>query len=81
MTAKQPATPAIWIDPDDAPDLAEAFFQSADRYDGTTLKPPAALLAAGWRGLHYVKLIPYGINDEILPDPFHHQQRAGHSGD
>ena len=39
MTAKKPATPAIWIDPDDAPELTEAFFQSADRYDGATLKP------------------------------------------
>ena len=39
MTAKKPSTPATWIDPDDAPDLTEAFFQTADRYDGATLKP------------------------------------------
>ncbi len=39
MTAKKPSTPTIWTDPDDAPELTEAFFQTADRYDGATLKP------------------------------------------
>ena len=39
MTAKKPSTPATWTDPDDAPELTEAFFQTADRYDGATLKP------------------------------------------
>ena len=39
MTAKTPSTPATWTDPDDAPELTEAFFQTADRYDGATLKP------------------------------------------
>ena len=39
MTAKKPSTAATWIDPDDAPELTEAFFQTADRYDGATPKP------------------------------------------
>ena len=39
MTVKKPSTPATWTDPDDAPELTEAFFQTADRYDGATLKP------------------------------------------
>ena len=39
MTAIKPSTPATWTDPDDAPELTEAFFQTADRYDGATLKP------------------------------------------
>lgn len=39
MTAKKPSKPATWIDPDDAPELTEAFFQAADPYDGVTLKP------------------------------------------
>ena len=39
MTAKKPSTPATWTDPDDAPALTEAFFKTADRYDGATLKP------------------------------------------
>ncbi|RKJ96630.1 BrnA antitoxin family protein [Alicycliphilus denitrificans] len=39
MTAKKPSTPTTWTDPDDAPELTEAFFQTADQYEGTTLKP------------------------------------------
>lgn len=39
MTAKKPSTPATWTDPDDAPELTEAFFQAADQYEGATLKP------------------------------------------
>lgn len=39
MTAKKPTTPATWTDPDDAPELSEAFFQTADRYEGAVLKP------------------------------------------
>ena len=39
MTAKKPTTPATWTDPDDAPELPEAFFQKADRYEGPVLKP------------------------------------------
>lgn len=39
MIAKKPSTPSTWTDPDDAPELTEAFFKTADRYDGATLKP------------------------------------------
>lgn len=39
MTAKKPSTPATWTDPDDAPELTEAFFRAADQYEGATLKP------------------------------------------
>ena len=39
MNAKKPSIPTTSTDPDDAPELTEAFFQTADRYDGTTLKP------------------------------------------
>jgi uncharacterized protein (DUF4415 family) len=39
MTAKKPSTPATWTDPDDAPELTEAFFQNADQYVGKKLKP------------------------------------------
>ena len=28
----------MWTDPDDAPELTESFFKSADLYDGTKLK-------------------------------------------
>ena len=30
MTAKKQSTPATWVDPEDAPELTEDFFQSAD---------------------------------------------------
>ena len=39
MIVNKSSTPATWIDADDAPELTEAFFQTADRYDGATLKP------------------------------------------
>lgn len=39
MTAKKPSTPSTWTDPDDAPELTQAFFKHADQYDGATLKP------------------------------------------
>jgi uncharacterized protein (DUF4415 family) len=39
MTAKKPSTPATWTDPDDAPELTEAFFKNADQYVGKQLKP------------------------------------------
>lgn len=39
MAVKKSSTPATWTEPDDAPELTEAFFQAADRYDGATLKP------------------------------------------
>lgn len=38
MTAKKRSTPIIWKDLDDAPELTEAFFNSADLYKGTKLK-------------------------------------------
>ena len=34
MTAKSPGTPAPWVDPDDAPELTDAFFERADEYNG-----------------------------------------------
>ncbi|MBS0609135.1 MAG: BrnA antitoxin family protein [Proteobacteria bacterium] len=46
MTAKKPSTPATWTDPDDAPELTEAFFQAADQYEGATLKPRGRPIAA-----------------------------------
>lgn len=46
MTAKKPTTPATWTDPDDAPELKEAFFKTADVYQGnhpkTRGRPKAA---------------------------------------
>ena len=39
MRAKKPSTTATWTDPDDAPELGEAFFKGADQYKGTQLKP------------------------------------------
>ncbi|HMW41953.1 BrnA antitoxin family protein [Plasticicumulans sp.] len=46
MTANKPATPTGWIDPDDAPELTDAFFEQADEYVGDTLvrrgRPKAA---------------------------------------
>ena len=38
MTAKKPSTTATWTDPDDAPELTEAFFKNADQYVGAQLK-------------------------------------------
>ena len=38
MSAKKPSTTATWTDPDDAPELTEAFFKTADQYVGTQLK-------------------------------------------
>ncbi len=40
MTASKRATPPAseaWTDPDDAPELDDAFFQRADVYEGNTL--------------------------------------------
>ena len=37
MTANKPATPKKWIDPDDAPELTDEFFERADEYKGDTL--------------------------------------------
>lgn len=38
MTAKKRSIPAIWSDPDDAPELTSEFFKSADLYEGSKLK-------------------------------------------
>ena len=38
MTGKKRSTPAIWNDPDDAPELTAAFFKSADLYEGNKIK-------------------------------------------
>jgi uncharacterized protein (DUF4415 family) len=37
MNAKKRSTPAIWNDPDDAPELTTEFFKSADLYEGKKL--------------------------------------------
>lgn len=37
MTVKKPASKSTWIDPDDAPELTEEWFQSAALYDGNKL--------------------------------------------
>jgi len=37
MIAKKHATPTIWVDPDDAPELTEAFFERANLYVGNKL--------------------------------------------
>lgn len=38
MTEKAPDAPTPSTDPDDAPELTEAFFQTADRDEGATQK-------------------------------------------
>ncbi len=46
MNANKPATPTTWVDPDDAPELTDAFFERADVYAGDRLvrrgRPKAA---------------------------------------
>jgi uncharacterized protein (DUF4415 family) len=37
MTAKKSATESSWIDPDDAPELTNEWFEKADLYDGEKL--------------------------------------------
>jgi len=37
MSANKPATPTDWRDPDDAPELDDAFFDRADEYAGERL--------------------------------------------
>jgi len=37
MTGKKSASKRIWIDPDDAPELTEEWFASADLYEGGKL--------------------------------------------
>ncbi len=47
MTAKKPSTPVTKLDPDDAAELTEAFFQRADLFEGNKLvrrgRPKAAV--------------------------------------
>lgn len=38
MTLKKRSTSVIWNDPNDAPELTAAFFESADLYEGTQFK-------------------------------------------
>jgi uncharacterized protein (DUF4415 family) len=37
MNANKTDTPAAWIDPDDAPELNDDFFERADEYAGSQL--------------------------------------------
>jgi len=37
MNANMHATPSAWIDPDDAPELTDAFFEQADEFVGERL--------------------------------------------
>jgi uncharacterized protein (DUF4415 family) len=45
MSAKKPNRESTWIDPDDAPELTDEWFQRADLYDGEKLirrgRPPS----------------------------------------
>lgn len=38
MIEKKRSSPKKWKDPDDAPELTESFFKSADLYEGGKLK-------------------------------------------
>lgn len=37
MSENKDATPTAWVDPDDAPELTDEFFEHADLYDGDKL--------------------------------------------
>lgn len=37
MTENKPSMESTWVDPDDAPELTEEWFQKADLYDGEKL--------------------------------------------
>ncbi len=37
MNANMHATPSTWVDPDDAPELTDAFFEQADEFVGERL--------------------------------------------
>ena len=47
MNGNKYATPTAWVDPDDAPELTDAFFERADEYAGEKLvrrgRPKAAV--------------------------------------
>lgn len=46
MSGKKKATGTTWIDPDDAPELDDEFFERADEFDGARLvrrgRPPGS---------------------------------------
>ena len=47
MIENKPDTPSTWIDPDDAPELTDEWFQQADQYDaGVLVKRGRPALAA-----------------------------------
>jgi len=37
MNAKSKTTPSVWVDPDDAPELTDEWFEHADLYHGDKL--------------------------------------------
>ncbi|MCW5626105.1 MAG: BrnA antitoxin family protein [Burkholderiales bacterium] len=37
MNGNKPASSATWVDPDDAPELTDEFFERADEYEGEKL--------------------------------------------
>jgi uncharacterized protein (DUF4415 family) len=37
MSVNKPSTGTAWVDPDDAPELTEEFFEAADQYQGECL--------------------------------------------
>ncbi|MHC8316807.1 BrnA antitoxin family protein [Pseudomonas sp. LB3P31] len=39
MSANKPNTEAVWVDPDDAPELTDTFFEHADEFKGNRLVP------------------------------------------
>ena len=44
MSEKKHTTPALWADPDDVPELTDAFFKRADYFDGPKLIRRGSLL-------------------------------------
>jgi len=61
MSANKPNTDNTWIDPDDAPELTDGWFQRADLYEGERLirrgRPPSA---------HPKKAISLRIDADVL---------------
>ena len=61
MSANKPNTDNPWIDPDDAPELTDEWFQRADLYEGERLirrgRPPSA---------HPKKAISLRIDADVL---------------
>ena len=52
MDAKLPDTSEAWVDPDDAPELDEAFFRNATPLIDDKPVPPAQYAEAVRRGRH-----------------------------